>query len=133
MVELQTAFELLYSELRHYHDGLYDGAYKVVGSLLLIIGWIITSDTARRVLQQSKWTRWAAIVCIVVCFVGAWALASQLYGKSAHTAKMLDSLNYIPREYYEDRIITKPTLTIVVVIIGVIILVTLWVIYCASM
>jgi len=114
------AFTLLYEQLKYFHDGLYEGGYKVVGSFLLIIGWIVTSDKARQVLHESSVARVVSATSIVVCAIGSVFLTLLLQRKSAHTAQLLERLNYFPREYYEDRIATAGAVWVVIVIIGVI-------------
>src|SRR5205823_4077736 len=99
---------------------LYDGGYKVVGSLLLVIGWIVTSDKAREVLRGSAAARFAGATGVLCSAVGSAYLTLQLQQKSAHTAEMLDRLNYVPREFYADRIVTAGTAWVVIVIGSVI-------------
>lgn len=105
-IDSAQAFALLYDQLKSFHNGLYDGGYRVVGSLLLIVGWIITSEKARAALRSSAALRRSGGASVIACSIGYGLLTILLQRKSEATARLLDALHYAPREYYESQIIT---------------------------
>jgi hypothetical protein len=80
-MEPGTAFSLLYDQLKYFHDGLYEGGYKVVGSLLLILGRIVTSEKARSALRRSTVARWCGAAAIFVSCLGYGLLTRLFEGK----------------------------------------------------
>ena len=124
-IDNKAAFELLYEQLVYFHDGFFDGGYKVVGSLLLILGWLVTSDKARAALRHSPLLRMAGSVAILLCSVGYTFLTLGLEAKSQATAALLGRLDYFPRELYDAQVITMKSVFLVggiVVVIGLVIL-----------
>ena len=95
-------FDLLYERLKFYHDSAIDAVFKVTASLLLVMGWVTTSDTARKILAADPPVRWCAVVAVVLFDMQFIAAAFRSTGRSQRIALQLDSLAHMPRAYYQD-------------------------------
>jgi hypothetical protein len=93
-------FDLLYERLKFYHDSAIDAVFKVTASLLLVIGWLTTSETARRIFAADRLMCWCAIVALLLFDVQFVAAAFRSAGRSQNIARQLDSLAYMPQAYY---------------------------------
>lgn len=100
-------FDLLYERLKFYHDSAIDAVFKVTASLLVVIGWVTTSDSARKTLATDGMLRWcasAAVVLLALQFIaGAWRSAS----RSHRITGQLDDLAYMPTGYYGDLLLHR--------------------------
>ncbi|HEX4964517.1 MAG TPA: hypothetical protein VF173_27120 [Thermoanaerobaculia bacterium] len=104
-------FDLLYERLKFYHDSAIDAVFKVTASLLLVMGWVTTSETARRIFAADQSIRWCAIVAILLFDVQFVAAAFRSTERSQNVARQLDSLAYMPRVYYRD-LVLRSSLTL---------------------
>src|SRR5262249_35116535 len=102
---------LLYERLKFYHDSAIDAVFKVTASLLLVLGWLTTSDTARRLFASDLAARWCAAVVIVLFDLQFVVAAFRSTGRSQKIAKQLDSLAYLPPASYHD-IVLHPGLAL---------------------
>ena len=104
-------FDLLYERLKFYHDSAIDAVFKVTASLLLVMGWVTTSETARRIFAADQPIRWCAIVAILLFDAQFVVAAFRSTGRSQNIARQLDSLAYMPQAYYRD-IVLRSSLTL---------------------
>ena len=93
-------FEYLSSALRTYYDGVIDFEFKHEALLMIILGWLITVESAQKLFATSVTARVCATLAIVIlsAFHGLWVL--KYYEKSATAYWQLVDLNYMPKEYY---------------------------------
>ena len=106
----EEIFQVLYNSLLKFHTGFVASAFQVTGFLLLIMGWILTSDTAQNTLENSVYLRSLAVTGLamasvlygVISFRVRW-LSDQVYGE-------LEQLAYMPSKCYSDRKIMPVTL-----------------------
>jgi hypothetical protein len=103
----QEQFALLYERLKFYHDGAIDAVFKVTAPLLVVIGWVTTSDSARSVLARDAAVRWCAVTAIVLFAVQFTASAWRTTERSRRIAIQLDSLGYLPCERYADIVLRR--------------------------
>lgn len=78
--------ELLYEALKHEYVVYVDDVLKSVGFLLVALGWLLTSETARKALQAPR-TNALATACVAAVGVN---LALVLYGHylRSHTLEL---------------------------------------------
>ena len=112
---IKEKFDVLFTKLKSYHDSALDSTFKVVGLLLLMIGWAVTSDSARNVLKNDSFVRRGAIVAILLGAIVYVVTALHVYYMSKKKIlNSLDHLGYMPKEYYSD---FHPRLFIVVYLV----------------
>jgi hypothetical protein len=99
----KARFQHLYKELTEYQLRFVDLNVKGIGFNLLVLGWMLTSDSARRYLATSTPGRLAAIAGIAImqfAFIFLDVRMGRVMRKLAHE---LEVLNYLPPSYYEHR------------------------------
>jgi len=69
-------FDILYEQLKFLHDRALDAVFKVTAALLLVTGWVATSDSTRRLLASDRASRWLS--AFVVILYGALYAATAL-------------------------------------------------------
>lgn len=79
-------FDLLYDSLANLHAGFVESAFKVTGFLLVVVGWIVTSTSARSAIGSS--------MPLVVLSTTALVLASCLYLLSSYRVMNLSQNVY---------------------------------------
>jgi hypothetical protein len=99
-------FDLLYGQFKDYHDSSIDAAFKLVGFLILVTGWVLTSREARGFLAGDLSARRAAVSVIVLVGVAVVAFAFRALHLSRNAYRRLQELGYMPRQYYEDLLMT---------------------------
>jgi hypothetical protein len=103
----QEQFVLLYERLKFYHDSAIDAVFKVTTPLLVVIGWLITSDSTRAVLARDSAVRWSAVTAILLFAIQFTASAWRTTEHSRRAAVQLDALAYVPRERYADIVLGR--------------------------
>ena len=105
-------FELLYGMLKHYYQGLIDGALRVNGIFLVATGWILTSATSAAYLHDHPTAR-STVIGIVIVTHGLYLLiALRAFTLSRSTVRLLGDLDYMPAKYYENHRIRPVTLAV---------------------
>jgi hypothetical protein len=117
-------FDLLYAKLKHHHDSALDSAFKFAGLLLLMIGWIVTSDSSRNFLKGDVFIRWGAITAILLGAVVYGVVALHVYQTAKKIVRYLDDLGYTLRLYYAD-LLPNPFIVTIFVIFNFILCVIL--------
>src|SRR5689334_16519625 len=92
-------FELLYGILKAYHDSSLDTALKAMGFLLLVMGWVLTSENARVFLARDQALQWASIAVLAMAAVLFALFARRVLLESRATFRALEALDYIPVQY----------------------------------
>jgi hypothetical protein len=95
-------FELLYEMLRSYYQSLFDGTVKAAGVLLIIAGWVASSDSLRRELCLHHTIRWVALALPCVAFTLYLFIAIRIYVLSNSAAARLDALQYMDAGCYSN-------------------------------
>src|ERR1044071_3705944 len=65
-VEPQIAFEHLHKGLVEYQTRYIENGLRAAGLALLMIGWILTSESARSFVKSSTVARWAAVAGVAL-------------------------------------------------------------------
>jgi hypothetical protein len=99
----KVLFQHLYKELTEYQLRFADLSVKGTGLTLLVLGWMLTSDSARSYLATSTAGRLAAIVGIVIMQISFIFIAVRMGRVMRKLAQEIEVLNYVPPSYYEHR------------------------------
>jgi hypothetical protein len=94
----KARFEILFDALRDYQQGLVDNTAKTAGFLLLSIGWLVTSETARKALGADWLLRSASSAAVLVGVVLYSAAALHVYQAARRIRTRLFELSYIPAD-----------------------------------
>lgn len=113
---VKEQFELLYSKLKYFNDSSLDSAFKVTGFLILVTGWVVTSDNARAFLQSDPVVRWAAVLVVLMAAVAFAVVARGMMRQSQQTFRALQALSYMPAEHFRDLAISPYSVRLFVVI-----------------
>jgi hypothetical protein len=102
-------FDLLYDQLKATRSATIDGVFKATAALLVVGGWVATSESSRKVLSGDRVMRWLSAICIIAYAVLYVFALSRGVRSSRQTARLLGSLNYIPYTDYESLVLSVRT------------------------
>ena len=104
-VSAEQRFKLLHDSLRDLSKNFANDVLKTVGSLLLVIGWLMMSEGSRKFLGQNL-TAWrTALVVIPVMAVTNTVWLIDRFRVSEKKVDLLKGLKYLEEGYYaSDRI-----------------------------
>jgi hypothetical protein len=101
----KVAFDNLYNSLVEYQQLFFESSLRATTLLLLIMGWIITSDNATKFLhdheQEARIGGWALVIC-AIAYVG---LCMRLLWIVRGLGRELAAIDFLPRSYYAHRIL----------------------------
>ena len=97
------AFKFLYAQLASYQLSFFDNALKVTASLLLVAGWVITSESARDLLRVQAVLRYAGALLVLFCSALYALMMWRLHRMSGVTKSLLDEQGYWPPAYYVEQ------------------------------
>jgi len=103
----QLRFEYLHKELVEYQTRFIDMIFKGAGLSLLILGWMLTSDSARSFIASSTKARAAAIAGIAIIEVAYVVTVARMTTVINHLGRELGSLEYFPPSYYDYRVFPR--------------------------
>ena len=107
---IKDKFDLLYATLCETQNGLLDSTAKVAGLLLLVTGWIVTSESAQKFIKANEFFKYLALIILLIAFaLYVWASLCAFW-ISQSTISLLNDLNYMESKYYEQRQVEKRTL-----------------------
>lgn len=113
---VKEQFELLYSKLKFVNESALDSAFKVTGFLILVTGWVVTSDNARAFLIGDPVVRWASVFVVLVGAAAFAIVAGGMTRQSQQTFRALQALGFMPVEYFRDMAISPYSLRVFVII-----------------
>ena len=117
--EPQIAFEHLHKGLVEYQTRYIENGLRAAGLALLMIGWILTSESARSFVKSSTVARWAAVAGIALAICAYLLLSARMMHVMQHLGRELAALNYLPTAYYVFRIMpTRITLANVAIAVA---------------
>lgn len=99
-------FDYLSTSLAKQSDEYVNDTMKTISFLLLIMGWLITSENSRTYLRNNRLGRRAALTTIPAVAVLHTLLAIETYGASKGKMAALRTLDYLGPQYYADNEIT---------------------------
>src|SRR5262245_38320177 len=99
-------FQYLQKELVEYQLRFVDLTLKGAGIVLLLLGWMLTSESARTFIATSTKARSAAIAGIIIMTVAYVSMSLRMARISQGLGAQMDALEYLPHAYYSYRILT---------------------------
>ncbi len=99
-------FRLLHNSLRELSKDYGNDVLKTIGSLLLVIGWLVVSEGSRKFFAQNVMAWRTALVVLPVMAVTNTVWLIERFSASKGKVKVLDELGYVPNAYYADDRIT---------------------------
>lgn len=106
-MEPQEHFKILLEALKGYQTSFLDSGYKTLGFMVIALGWLITSDGARKFLTTHENIRLAALLFLGLGVIGYGFMAYRVYSLSRSVLIKLERLGYASREVYEHYAISK--------------------------
>jgi hypothetical protein len=94
-------FDVLFGSYARIHERFVETAYKVTGMLLVVLGWLLSSQTARTLLHEDVAIR---VICVAVILIAALSILAAFYRLnvlSRSIRKGLDDLSYHDQRYYD--------------------------------
>src|SRR5438105_1007882 len=101
--EIKTPFQHLHRELLEYQTRFVDVSLKGASITLLLLGWMLTSESARAFIATSTKGRSAAVTGILIMGVAYVSIAIRMAQVMQRLARQMDALEYLPRSYYDFR------------------------------
>lgn len=99
----KVLFQHLHSELLEYQTRFVDTSLRGAGLLLLVLGWMLTSDAGRAFIARSAVGRSAAVSGITILMIVYLFIAIRMARVMRGLAHEMDALAYLPRSYYDFR------------------------------
>lgn len=104
--DVSKAFAHLHKELVEYQLRLADITSKGSGLALLMIGWMLTSESARTFIATNRVARLAAVTGITLMVVAYILLCVRMTLVMHSLGRQLRALDYFPPSYYDFRVYT---------------------------
>jgi hypothetical protein len=106
-------FNLLYASLVDTFKGYVDNVMKTMASIIIAIGWILTSDTSRHFLMERKMPYVLSLAAVAVISIIHTAVSFGFYSQSQAKASLISNLRagdspFIEPSYYANYQITLP-------------------------
>jgi len=93
-------FTLLFEMLKFYYSSPLDGLVRTSAILLVVAGWMASSDAVQRQLDLNPWLRWWGLTLIAVGEGLYLYISWRVYLRSKITSRLLDELAYMETKYY---------------------------------
>ena len=94
-------FAVLYASYARVYERFLENGFKTSTVLLVVLGWLLTSDKARDYLSQHSWAVGMCAALVVTGAVSLCAAFHRLYRLSQLLRKRLDALSFVEAQYYE--------------------------------
>lgn len=91
----KVKFELGLEMLRGYRADLQDRLEKSIGLLVIVIGWLITSDTARKSLAANSFLWWGSVVVLTALLIMYCGTIFNFIGNFRKIENTIQELGYI--------------------------------------
>lgn len=93
-------FDLCLGMLKEYYNALDSRTEKSFALLIVVIGWLITSDTARKSLSEDSTCFWAAIVTLTAAILFLVYNTSHFLDRFREIQDTIEKLNYVDHKYF---------------------------------
>jgi uncharacterized membrane protein YhdT len=97
---IKEKFDLGIAMLKGYYDGLESRAERAAVLLVGVVGWLITSASARESLANSRLLFWSALFCISLFFVLTAANIYHFLTRFREIELEVKNLNYMDPKYF---------------------------------
>ena len=95
----KVRFELGLEMLRGYRADLQDRLEKSIGLLIIVIGWLITSETARKSLASNSPLWWGSVAVLTALMVMYCLTISNYVGHFRYIQSTIEGLDYMDSQY----------------------------------
>src|SRR6476660_1348364 len=95
----KAKFELGIEMFRGYRGDLQDRLEKSVGLLIIVVGWLITSETARKSLSSNPFLWWGSFAILTALLIMYWLTISNFVTHCRDIQKAIDDLHYMESQY----------------------------------
>lgn len=93
-------FNLCLGMLKNYYNALDSRVEKSFALLIIVIGWIITSETARKTLAEETVWFWAAIFTLTSAVLFLGINISHFLDRFREIQSTIEQLNYVDYKYF---------------------------------
>lgn len=100
-LEPHEEFKTLIEALKGFQINLLDSGHKILGFMVIVLGWVIASDGTRDFLVKHLVVRDSFIAFLGLAVVGYSFMVCRVYGMSRSVFLQLVRLDYAKREVYE--------------------------------
>jgi hypothetical protein len=110
-------FDVLYKSLADYSDKFVGRLLSVMGFQLVGLGWVITSEPARKFFANSEV---GAIGTIIISLALALSFVPSIYrvwNSHKHALRLLLQLNYMSEEFYQQHVLPNWYLPVAIAIV----------------
>ena len=121
-------FDMLHTFLSESQRGLVENTARVAGFLLIVAGWIATSDSAQKYFSAHHPSIYVTAAALGASFLLYVIASLTIYRYSSHVFSLMKQLNFLPPEYYEVRRVTRLLLVICTVGTSCLAVFTIWLI-----
>jgi hypothetical protein len=97
---VKEKFELGIGMLKGYYEGLETRAERAAVLLVGVVGWLITSPTARDSLAHSSLLFWSALICITVFLIMTAANIYHFLTRFREIESQVENLGYLDPKYF---------------------------------
>lgn len=92
-------FNLSLEMLKGYHDGLESRVEKSTALLMIVLGWLLTSDTARKSLANNEILFWGGIITLTILIIMYCLNVYHFLRQFRKIEEKVNKLDYIDQEY----------------------------------
>ncbi|BBO85789.1 hypothetical protein DSCO28_63550 [Desulfosarcina ovata subsp. sediminis] len=122
-MNVDKQFDIVLASLQSIYTNYLSNFWTALGSALIVIGWLLTSEKARNYLASDRFAKFAVLFVLFVCAVGHIRIAFLFYNASQEKMRLLGNLgNALSPVYYNNYGIMLDRLIINIVIIFVLLL-----------
>lgn len=100
-MEPHEQFKILIEALKGFQTNVLDSGHKILGFMVIVLGWVVASDGTRAFLAKHLVVRYSFIACLGLSVVGYSFMVSRVYRMSQTVFLQLVRLDYANREIYE--------------------------------
>ena|SRR5436305_13021709 len=107
-------FSALYGSYARAYERFVENAYKVTTLMLVILGWLLSSDPARHFLTADRTVLTLCVLLIALAALSIWTTFRRLAGLSVSLRTKLDQLAYIESGSYDQHRLSRPMIVAVI-------------------
>jgi hypothetical protein len=100
----EKRFDVLHLALAEYHQRFISVGLSGTGFVLVVIGWIATSDKVQKLLKLGQRVRLEGSTALFLALIAYLLLSLRMLRNMRDIKRRLDDLAYIPKQYYAFRL-----------------------------
>ena len=107
-------FSALYGSYARAYERFVENAYKVTTLMLVVLGWLLSSETARKFLHEDHAVLMLCVLLIALAALSIFTTFLRLTRLSVTLRAKLDQLAYIDSVFYDQHRISQPMIVAVI-------------------